>query len=249
MKIFFIDESGDANLSGTDKDYPVFVLGGVITEIAIYKHEIIPIIEQMKIDLFGRKDIILHTADIARNKNGFERMKDPSFRELFFERVNLVMKESRYSILACVINKKILIDKYGGNARDPYEYALHVLTERFAFILADTKMRGKIIAEKRNPQQDKLLRNAWENLVAKGTSFLPPERITSRIERNLDLRSKEENIIGLQLADLVVSPIGRNALGKKMHQDWDIIFSKLRRGPNGEIAGFGLIELPFSQKS
>ena len=34
----------------------------------------------LKMRLFGTKDLILHTADICRNRNGFERLCYPSFR-------------------------------------------------------------------------------------------------------------------------------------------------------------------------
>jgi len=34
---------------------------------------------------------------------------------------------------------------------------------------------------------------------------------------------KKDNAAGLQIADLVVTPIGRWAMGKKAHEDWEII--------------------------
>jgi hypothetical protein len=47
----------------------------------------------------------------------------------------------------------------------------------------------------------------------------------------------------LQLADLVVTPIGRHILGKDRHDDWEIVKSKFRhRG--GNYLGAGLVILP-----
>ena len=57
------------------------------------------------------------------------------------------------------------------------------------------------------------------------------------------LKDKRLNIGGLQLADLVVSPIGRAMLGKPTHEDWEIVKSKFRRGPRG-YEGYGLVILP-----
>ena len=83
MKFLFLDESGDHNLIKIDMQYPIFVLGGIIVDDAY-----VPIlnekVDSFKLKVFGTKDIILHTADITRNKNGFERLKEKEFRENFY---------------------------------------------------------------------------------------------------------------------------------------------------------------------
>ncbi|HEU4740672.1 MAG TPA: DUF3800 domain-containing protein, partial [Meiothermus sp.] len=59
----------------------------------------------------------------------------------------------------------------------------------------------------------------------------------------LNIHQKSENIAGLQLADLVVSPIGRYVLGKNIHRDFEIVESKFRRH-QGSYEGAGLVVLP-----
>ena len=49
----------------------MFVLGGVIVELGYATGEMAEQVKRFKMDLFGRDDSILHTADIARNRNGF----------------------------------------------------------------------------------------------------------------------------------------------------------------------------------
>jgi hypothetical protein len=59
------------------------------------------------------------------------------------------------------------------------------------------------------------------------------------------LRDKHLNVAGLQLADLVVSPIGRHVMGKPPREDWKIVESKMRRRySHGPYNGTGLIVLP-----
>ena len=87
---------------------------------------------------------------------------------------------------------------------------------------------GVIVAEKRDPTLDHELEIAWLNLKVQGTRFTRAKAIDKRI-LGLNLRSKKENIAGLQLADLVVSPIGRHVLGKPDKEDWRIVEGKLRR--------------------
>ena len=55
---------------------------------------------------------------------------------------------------------------------------------------------------------------------------------------------KKDNAAGLQIADLVVTPIGWWAMGKKAHEDWKIIKTKFRKdSKTGRIEGYGLITL------
>lgn len=79
MKLLFLDESGDHNLAIIDPQYPLFVLGGIIVEKKYAEEELTYLLNNFKMKLFGRKDIILHTADLTRNRNGFEQLKDLSF--------------------------------------------------------------------------------------------------------------------------------------------------------------------------
>ena len=63
----------------------------------------------------------------------------------------------------------------------------------------------------------------------------------------LKLLDKKENVAGLQLADLVVSPIGRYVLGKPIKEDWEIVRLKLRRSLRGSVENYGLVVLPTGE--
>jgi hypothetical protein len=76
-----------------------------------------------------------------------------------------------------------------------------------------------------------------------GTRYIQTKDIESRVV-GLNLRAKAENIAGLQLADLVVSPIGRYVLGKPEQEDFSVVREKLRKDRGGEYRGFGLVVLP-----
>lgn len=243
MKVLFLDESGDHNLTAIDPQYPLFVLGGVITEQAYAETTLAEKIKEFKLELFGRDDIILHTADITRNRNGFERMKEASFRERFYSSINKLMQDAVYKVVACVIQKEAHNSRYGLAALDPYLLSLDVLVERFCFEIGDVENGGVIIAEKRDPTLDRELELAWLNLKIKGTRYIQAKDIDKRIA-GLNLRSKSANIAGLQLADLVVSPIGRHVLGKPAKEDFKIVKDKFRRDFKGRHHGYGLVVLP-----
>lgn len=169
-------------------------------------------VRDFKRRLLGRDDIILHTADITRNRNGFEAMKDAAFRKRFYAELNDLMRGLEYQVVACAIRKDAHIARYG-------------------------------VAERRDPTLDHELELAWLNLKIQGTRYLQARQIESRILA-LNLRAKAENIAGLQLADLVVTPIGRHVLGKPSKEDFEIVRSKLRRSRSGVVEGYGLVVLP-----
>jgi hypothetical protein len=184
----------------------------------------------------------LHTADIVRSKGVFSLMRYAPFRERFYRELNALMRNLDYQVIACAIKKDEHLTRYGFEAVDPYLLSLNILVERFCFEIGESHQGGLIVAEKRDPTLDYQLELAWLNLRIKGTRFMQASVIEERIS-GLTTRSKQDNIAGLQLADLVVSPIGRYVLGKRMFEDWEIIESKFRRR-RGAYEGAGLVILP-----
>jgi hypothetical protein len=160
MKLLFLDESGDHNLVKIDPSYPVFVLGGVIVERAYVSSVVTPRMQQFKLDFFGRDDVILHTAEIARTKGAFTILKDIHVRAAFYAELNAMMRELEYKVVACAIHKDRHLAKYGVNAVDPYMYSLEVLVERFCHEIGDVPDAGLIYAEKRDPLLDTQLDRA-----------------------------------------------------------------------------------------
>ena len=243
MKVLYLDESGDHNLTVIDDNYPVFVLGGVIVDKDYADGPLTEAFNGFKSRMFGRTDIVLHTADISRNKNGFEPLNDPRFRRDFYEELNSLVRELNYTVVACTIHKNDHFRHYGAAAIDLYRISIHKLAELFCNEIGRVRNGGMIITESRNPTLDQDLERSWSSLLRRSSGHSGAEMIRDRI-RSLTLRDKKGNIAGLQLADLVVSPIGRHVLGKPDKDDWLIVEEKLRRSPGGEIEGYGLISLP-----
>jgi len=198
---------------------------------------------EFKRKVFGTTEIHLHTADITRNKNGFERMKEAEFRANFYAELNELMRKLDYQVVACAIKKEEHLARYGLAALDPYMLSLDILVERFCMEIGDVADGGIIVAEKRDPTLDRQLELAWINLKVQGTDFMRAKHIERRIQ-SLILRDKSDDIPGLQLADLVVTPIGRKILNKRIKEDYRIVESKMRRSPSGRIEGYGLVTLP-----
>lgn len=127
MKVLFLDESGDHNLAVIQPSYPLFLLGGVLVDQSYAEGPLEEALRGFKAKLFGREDIILHTADITRNRNGFERLKDTEFRDRFYRELNAVVRDLQFQVVACAIRKDDHLRRYGVAALDPYMLSLDVL--------------------------------------------------------------------------------------------------------------------------
>ena len=88
------------------------------------------------------------------------------------------------------------------------------------------------------------MNKAWERIKREGLRYAGARDIDTRII-DLVLRDKHLNIAGMQLADLIVSPIGRKVLGKPTRAVWDVVESKFRRRPGSDdYRRPGLVILP-----
>lgn len=182
MKILFLDESGDHNLTNIDRNHPLFVLAGCIMDEKYYKSILIPELLDFKKKIFDKKDIILHYVDYTRNQNGFERMVDKKFREEFYRGLNNIIKIADFYLVASIIDKTKHVKRYGMLAMDPYILSLEIIIERFILSLNKTGERGLVIAESRGAQLDNELELAFLNLKIRGTRFLRPKDIVGAIE-------------------------------------------------------------------
>ena len=182
----------------------------------------------------------------VKSKNGYEQVKNAGFRHQFFNAMNQMMSDLVYKIVAVAIRKKEHKEKYGLGALDPYLLSLESLVERFVFECEESNKQGIIVAESRNSILDNELELAFLNLKIMGTKYIKAKQIKDRIKQ-FTIRGKKENISGLQIADLVASPIGRFLLKKNIKPDFEIIKNKFRKGTSGKFGGYGLVVLPIKK--
>ncbi len=156
-----------------------------------------------------------------------------------------MLDDWNYEIVACAVRKPELVAQFGVAAEDPYMFSLHVLVEQFCDALGDELDGGFVCAEKRGAGLDHDLMQAWERVRTRGINNLSARDIDSRIV-GLDLRDKKPNLAGMQLADLVVTPIGRRLVGtppKPNRVQWSVDERKLRR-VGKDYTGHGLVIRP-----
>ena len=80
----FIDECGDHNLAKYDPGFPVFTLCGILVSRQNL-NALNKAFEELKIEIFGTKDVVIHSVDIRKWRGPFSVLADEALRVRFFE--------------------------------------------------------------------------------------------------------------------------------------------------------------------
>ena len=229
MQVLYLDESGDHRITKVDPSYPVFVLGGVIMDEEYARQEVQPLVSSFKREFFGHDDLILHTADITRNRGAFTTLQDRPTRDRFRAQLNELIGRIDFTVIACAIVKSRLEAGHFDDAADLYRVAFRVIVDQFGEILGEHGPRGRIRAERRRPDLDRRLLQDWRTIARRGTGRIKAATIRQRIA-SFSQHPKSDRLVGLELADLVLTPIGRHIIGRPDRPDWHIVRSKFHGG-------------------
>ncbi|QKS02120.1 DUF3800 domain-containing protein [Sphingomonas sp. CL5.1] len=239
--IVYVDESGDHGLRNINREYPVFVLAFCICAKDAYQQTVVPAVQQLKLDFWGHDAVVLHSHEIRKSRGDFAILFDADVRARFIERLNGVMETADFTLIAAVIDKQRLVDRYA-MPNDPYEIALGFCMERLQMFLAE---RGQVdrtthlLIECRGRAED-------DKLELEFRRIRDGDNRVGRME-NLSIRfvDKKHNSPGLQLADLVAHPIGRHVIAPEQpNRAYEIVERKFRRNAGGGIDGYGLKVFP-----
>lgn len=244
--IIYVDESGDHSLTSIDEQHPVFVLAFCIFKKLDYTKIVLPHVNQFKFDFWGHDLAILHNREIRRPEKdfGFLRVSE-ELRETFFLRLNQLMEELPFSIIATVIDKRRLKERYK-QPHSPYETALKFCLERAYAFLKDQSAVEQItnaIVEQRGVSEDKDLELAFRRIVDNGNWY------SKRLPFEMIFANKKTNSCGLQIADLVAHPIGRYVINPEQDNRSFRILEKKILVRNGKKDGYGLKVFPTPNKA
>lgn len=220
----FLDECGDQNIANFDPSFPIFTLCGIIVseeQLQVLSAQIC----ELKRDFWGDRKIILHSRDIRKCQNGFEILFNLNTKHNFYERINQILGQDIYTIICCAILKEPYIRQYG-KLNDVYGQSLSFIMERTVFYL-DSLNKSDIelttIIEKRGKKEDATLLAYYNSLFDRGTYWVSAERIKSYF-KSFQMKAKQEDVIGLQVADLIAYPITRHILDENaVNLSYDII--------------------------
>lgn len=208
----YIDESGTANTEKIDPSYPVLVLGALVVNDDVAE-EIDEELNKIKVEHFSDQSFISHSAELTRPlKAGIDPrnccMSNFQTRLEVYSKLDSIIRSKYINIIFCTINLPALQRKYQYPA-DAYHLAYENILNRIFQIRSENY---EIILESRCPDLDQDLLLSHHLLRESGTRFVTKEQIASKC--TLHFHRKEDNIGGLQLIDLMLTPYVRKKLGK-----------------------------------
>lgn len=191
-------------------------LAGVILEKNDYESKVIPAVKQLKSDIFGNTDIILHESEIRAAKNDYKLMRRKEKRAQFWSGMSNVFQMTDMKSIGSAIHiedyKKIY---HNLNLNDEYYIVLQIVLENFVHFLRSNNARGQVYIEGTNPTDDLRLRNTYHKIIANGTLYYHENAFQDRL-LNINFLIKADNNIGLQLADFVPGALNRKSNNLKM---------------------------------
>lgn len=221
--IVYADESGDPNPTSVDANYPIFVLNFCVFRKDEYASSVVPAVTAFKFAHFGHDMVVLHENEIRLQRPPFSFLRDEQQRALFVARLDRLIRQADFTIIAAAIDKRGLRQLH-----NLYERALRDCMELiYGFLqnLGESNRTTHIIIESRGNKEDRQLAEAFRR-IRHG------ENLSGRTLPSLDLvfADKKVNSAGLQIADLTARPIGRHCIDpKQSNRAWDAIEPKLLR--------------------
>lgn len=254
----YIDESGDHYYSdGDETERRYLCLLGVYFDLQYYETDFQPRFEQFKIKYFSRdvddRIIILHRKEIMNKQGHFSVLKDPEKERAFNEELLEIMSSGKFGIISVVIDKKSHRSRWGTNAAHPYHYCLLAMVQRFVGFLNFYNARGDVMAESRGGNEDMQLKAEFTHLYETGTPYVSANNFQAVLSsKEIKLKKKEQDIAGLQIADLFAYPCKQDVLlGSKIISKYEGRFGQKllemaqnkynRRAVFNRIDGYGKV--------
>lgn len=215
----YIDESGDH----TYKEHPdhpqkrYLCLTGVILPYSQENHDMEHALISLKNDHFSThadgSPIIFHRKEIVEKTGDFCVLLDEEkCKDFNCDLLNIIEKQF-YVVIAVVIDKIKHLEIYGGVAFHPYHYCMSILLERYCGWMKLHNYIGDVMAESRGKKEDRKLEKAYIDTYQHGTTLKDASFFqTSLSSKEIKIKKKTENILGLQFADLLAHPCKQDIL-------------------------------------
>jgi nitrogen regulatory protein PII len=229
--IVYVDESGDHHLVRNDEEYPVFVLAFCIFNKPQYNEKTIPLLNNLKFDFWGHDLVILHSHKIRKQKEEFAILGNLPTMERFVGKLNTIISNTDFSIIATVIDKRLLRSQFA-NSISPYNLGLLFCLEQATFFLEECEQQSKmtyIVVEGRGKKEDAELELEFIRIKS---------RLNNLAKFQIVFADKKINNAGLQIADLIAHPIGRHTINpEQLNRSFNILEKKFYKYPDYEEKG------------
>jgi hypothetical protein len=222
MHRIFVDEVGHDDFAGCEAPGLRYLgLTGVIMDLAYEQGEFTARMDRIKRDTFGTEKVVLHRREIMNHVGPyFTVLKDDIRRARFDAECIRLFEEADYTVITVVIHKAEHMQTYAKWRFHPYHYCMTCLLERYALWLSRRRLMGDVVFESRGKRQNKKLPKSYRRLYMRGIE----EKRADDFQRSftsceLKIQTKSANVAGLQLADLIASPLCRDLICRNRKEE------------------------------
>lgn len=258
MYRLFLDETGGVDEPACNDPATRFVnLTGVILKETDYEQTIIPDFNSTRSNHFGHhpdRPIVLHRQMMASRKGIFRILGDPAKRDLWLQDQDRMLTEYPITVISVSMDKIAFYYENPNWRGSPYGLCAFNLIERFCLFLYHHRAKGRVTAEMRHPKKDKIFEAEYARFLESGNRFIPAQRAQFHLGAHpVEIVGKNNDIIGVQLADLVCKPSlsasRRYFTGVDDFSSWNIriaraVWRKYYRDRHGRLSGCGLVWRP-----
>lgn len=259
MYRLYVDEVGTDDMGDVENDNNRYLsLTGVAMAIDVARATLAPEFDRIKRELFEHDPddpLVFHRRKIVQRKQAFGILRNQEQAARFDSAMLRIIRTCDYTVITAMIDKFAISGDDHWREQHPYHCLMQILVEQFVRFLEREQSFGEIMPEGRKGKKDVELQHAYEAVRLKGLKDFDPGQIVFRIPpSNLKFRYKQDNIAGLQLADLLAHPshmyIRRMNdhpvnLGRYAEQVAAILDeAKYFRSSRGQIHGYGIKYLP-----
>lgn len=227
-------------MESPDPGFPIFVLCVALYRTEQYLSSELAALSRIKFEFWSHDAVVFHSHKIRKRVHPFEALRKREIAEAFHARLGNFFAESKVTLIAAAIDKVRHKVQYK-NPDHPYNMSLQFCLERvWGHVQNDIKADDQVtfVFEKRGKREDALLLEKFKEYCASNIWNV-------QLPFRACFAAKEENISGLQVADLAAYPIARYVeKGNSERKDWQAILPRIRTGPNEKIDGYGLKIFP-----
>jgi hypothetical protein len=210
--IGFFDECGDHSMEKIDKDFPLFVLALVVFERRTYVEKLIPAVGALKLRYWIHEGVNLHSREIRKQLGPFAFLHHPEERARFMQDVSQLIANVPFTLFVSAVRKLEHKERCGAETTSPYDLALEFTMERVRhFLRGENETTLPVVAEARGKNEDMALERVFLRILSAGTRAVGREEFQG-LNCPLVFRSKQDNIAGVQVADLCAYPCARHVL-------------------------------------
>ena len=195
-----------------------------------YFDHVVPNLKGLKEEFFGHTDLILHESKIRRKTDVFARLRDQSVGQRWMIELLAWIDQTETSVVSACIDKVALSRRY---AHPFYSYDLAIRfclerTRQFLTLNHQAHRRTQVIFESRGKRHDRAAQIEFQQILTRANPLVHQQPDFSRFPIEPLFISKQPNLAGHQLCDLLARPLAKWSFDRNSHQrPMQIIHTKL----------------------